>query len=89
MLSEIAQIGDGKYYGATSSRVGLNDLFEKLNKLDKEEIETKVYSEYEEQFPYLIWIALGFLLLEFIIFEKRSRLFRKFRPFEVNAGNNL
>jgi Ca-activated chloride channel family protein len=83
MLSEIARIGDGKYYGATSSRVGLNDLFEKLNKLDKEEIETKVYSEYEEQFPYLIWIALGFLLVEFFIFEKKSRLFRKFKPFDV------
>jgi Ca-activated chloride channel family protein len=83
MLSEIAQAGDGKYYGATSSRVGLNDLFEKLNKLDKEEIDTKVYSEYEEQFPYLIWIALGFLVVEFFIVEKKSRLFRNFKPFDV------
>ncbi len=83
MLSEIARVGDGKYYGATSSRVGLNDLFEKLNKLDKEEIDTKVYSEYEEQFPYLIWIALGFLVVEFFIFEKKGRLFRNFKPFEV------
>lgn len=83
MLSEIAQVGGGKYYGATSSRVGLNDLFEKLNKLDKEEMETRVYSEYEEQFPYLIWIALGLLLVEFFIFEKKGRLLRNFKPFEV------
>ncbi|MBN2214243.1 MAG: VWA domain-containing protein [Bacteroidales bacterium] len=83
MLNEIAQTGNGKYYGATSSRVGLNDLFEKLNKLDKEEIDTRVYSEYEEQFPYLIWIALGFLFAEFFIIEKKGRLLRNFKPFEV------
>ena len=83
MLSEIAHVGDGKYYGATSSRVGLNDLFEKLNRLDKEELDTRVYSEYEEQFPYLVWIALGFLMVEFFIFEKKGRLFRNFKPFEV------
>ncbi len=83
MLSEIARVGEGKYYGATSSRVGLNDLFEKLNKLDKEEMETRVYSEYEEQFPYLIWIALGLLLLEFFIVEKKGRLLKNFKPFEV------
>lgn len=83
MLSEIAQVGGGKYYGATSSRVGLNDLFEKLNNLDKEEMETRVYSEYEEQFPYLIWIALGLLLFEFFIVEKKGRLLRNFKPFEV------
>src|SRR4030042_2286605 len=83
MLSEIAHVGDGKYYGATSSRVGLTDLFEKLNRLDKEELDTRVYSEYEEQFPYLVWIALGFLMVEFFIFEKKGRLFRNFKPFEV------
>ncbi len=83
MLSEIAQIGGGSYYGATSSRVGLNDLFDKLGKLDKEEIDTKVYSEYEEQFPYLVWIALGLLTIDFFIIEKKSKLFRNFNPFKV------
>ena len=83
MLSDIARTGGGKYYGATSSRVGLSDLFERLNKLDKEEIDTKVYSEYEEQFPYLIWIALGILIMEFFIVEKKGRLFRNFNPFKI------
>ena len=83
MLSEIAQIGGGKYYGATSSRVGLSDLFDKLSKLNKEEIDTKVYSEYEEQFPYLVWIALGLLVLDFFIIEKRGKLFKNFNPFNV------
>ncbi|MBN2612264.1 MAG: VWA domain-containing protein [Bacteroidales bacterium] len=83
MLSDIARAGEGSYYGATSSRVGLNDLFNKLSRLDKEEIETKVYSEYEEQFHYLVWIAFILLLLEFFIIEKKSRLFSNFNPFKV------
>ncbi|MFO7658435.1 MAG: VWA domain-containing protein [Bacteroidales bacterium] len=83
MLSEIARAGGGNYYGATSSRVGLNDLFNKLSRLDKEEIETKVYSEYEEQFHYLVWIALVLLFIDFFIIEKKSRLFRNINPFKV------
>lgn len=83
MLSEIAQIGGGKYYGATTSRVGLNDLFDNLNKLDKEELDTKIYSEYEEQFPYLVWIVLGLLLLDFFIIEKKYRWLRKFNLFNI------
>lgn len=83
MLSEIATVTGGTYYQATSSRVGLNDLFDKLNKLDKELMETKVYSEYEEQFPYLIWIALGLLILDFFIAEKRSKWFRNLKLFKV------
>ena len=83
MLSEIASVGGGSYYQATSSRVGLNDLFGKLNRLEKEEIDTKVYSEYEEQFPYLVWVTFGLILIEFLIFERRGKWSRKINIFKV------
>ncbi len=83
MLSEIASITGGKYYQATSSRVGLNDMFNKLNRLDKAEIDTKVYSEYEEQFPYLIWFTLILLMAEFFISERKSKWFRNIHIFKI------
>lgn len=83
MLTEIAHTAGGSYYQATSTRVGLNDLFDKLDKLDKEQLETKVYSEYEEQFPYLVWIALGLIVLEFFISERKSKWFRNIKLFKI------
>ena len=84
MLADIANVGNGKYYSATSTRVGLNDLFNKLNKLEKEEIQTKVYSEYEEQFPYLIWIVIFLLIIEITLFNKKSKWFHNINIFKVN-----
>lgn len=83
MLSQIAMAGGGKYYHATSTNVGLNKLFSDLNKLAKVEIEAKVYSEYEEQFPALIWLTLGLIILDFIILERKNKLLKNIKIFKV------
>jgi Ca-activated chloride channel family protein len=53
-----------------------------LDKIAKDDVETKVYSEYDEQFPTIAWIALALLLLEFFLMEKKNGLFRNFKLFE-------
>ena len=83
MLSQIAMAGGGKYYHATSTNVGLNKLFGDLNKLEKVEIEARVYSEYEEQFPALVWLALGLIILDFIILEKKNKWLKDIKIFKV------
>ena len=82
MLMEIAQAGNGKYFRATSGNIGLNDLYAVLNKLEKTEIESRVYSEYEEQFPVIIWIVLGLLILELIILERKNKWFKNISLFK-------
>lgn len=83
MLSQIAVAGKGKFYHATSTNVGLNKLFNDLNKLNKTEIETKVYSEYEEQFPAIAWIALGLIILDILILEKKNKRLKNINIFKV------
>ncbi len=83
MLSQIAMAGGGRYYHATSTNVGLNKLFSDLNKLDKVEIEAKVYSEYEEQFPALVWVALGLIILELMILERKNKFLKNIKIFRV------
>ena len=83
MLSQIAMAGGGKYYHATSTNVGLNKLFNDLDKLNKVEIEAKIYSEYEEQFPALIWLALGLIILDFIILERKNKWLKNIKIFNV------
>jgi Ca-activated chloride channel family protein len=83
MLTQIAAAGGGKYYHATSTNVGLNKLFSDLDKLDKVEIESKVYSEYEEQFPVLVWIALGLIILDFLILERKNKWLKNIKIYKL------
>jgi len=82
MLIEIAQAGNGKYFRATSGNIGLNDLYAMLNKLEKTEMESRVYAEYEEQFPAIIWIVLGLLILDLILLERKNKWFKNISLFK-------
>lgn len=83
MLKKLAASGGGEYIRANNTKTGLNALFEKLNKMDKVEMEAKVYSEYEEQFQYFIGFALLLLFIEFFILYKRNK-----RLSSINIFNN-
>jgi Ca-activated chloride channel family protein len=82
MLMEIASAGGGKYYRASTPDMGFNNMLAVLNKLNKAETETKVYTEFEEQFPVMIWLALGLLLLDFLLLERKSRWLKNIHLFD-------
>jgi len=79
MLMEIATAGGGKYYRGNMPDMGLNNMLTWFNKLNKAETETKVYTEFEEQFPGFIWLAVGILLLELIILERKNKWLKNIR----------
>ncbi len=75
MLKKIAVSGGGKYIRANNTKTGMNALFDELNNLEKVEMDSKVYSEYEEQYQYFVGFALLLLFVEFLIlFRKNKRL---------------
>jgi Ca-activated chloride channel homolog len=82
MLSEIAAAGNGKYFRATAGNIGLNELYLMLNRLQKSEIESRTYSDYEEQFPSIIWMVLGLLLIDLLILERKSKWFKNITLFK-------
>ena len=82
-LQKIASAGKGKYIRANNTNAGLNTLFDEINKMEKKEIDTKVYSDYNEQFQYFIGLALLFLFLEFIVMNRKNKFFRGFKLFET------
>lgn len=73
MLNNIATSGGGKYYSASSGTAGLSKLYNELGKLQATEIETQVYSEYDDQYSYFIALAIVLLLLELFIMERRNK----------------
>jgi Ca-activated chloride channel homolog len=81
MLSKIAAAGDGDFYSASTGNIGLMQLYGKLNKLSKSEVESKVYSEYDDQFHYFIAIALLLIFIDFLILERKNPRLANFSLF--------
>ena len=82
-LEQIATAGDGVYVRANNAQVGLNTLFDEINKLEKTEMESLVYSDYEDQFQYFFAIGMILILLEFFILERKNRYLKNIKLFSV------
>jgi len=67
MLQQIASAGKGIYVRANNIQSGLKKVFNKINKMEKTEYESKIFSDYEDRFQYFIGISIIFLLIELIM----------------------
>lgn len=74
LLKEIAKVTNGKYFRATNNRK-LQEIYEEINKLEKTDVEEFKFYNYQEKYRPLVLLALGFLILEFLL---RSTVFRSF-----------
>lgn len=81
-LQKVAAAGKGIYVRANNTTAGLKDVFDRINKMEKQKYETKVFSDYEDRFQYLIGIAILLMIFELFISDKKSRWSGKFNIFE-------
>lgn len=87
-LQKVAAAGKGIYVRANNTTAGLKDVFDRINKMEKQKYESKVFSDYEDRFQYLLAFAFLFLLLEFFMTDKKSRWSGKFNIFETKTDSN-
>jgi Ca-activated chloride channel family protein len=72
MLQEIAVAGNGAYARANNANVGLENILNRINKIQKKELETKQFTDYEHRFQFFLAWAILFLILEVITKERKS-----------------
>ena len=88
LLRQISEIGNGIYRRASNSNVGLDDIFNEINKSEKSEIESKVFTDYEDQFQWFLGAAILLLIIEILISSGKKDWESKFNFFEPNDENN-
>lgn len=71
-LRQIADITGGKYFRAQDTE-GLKKIYTQIDKLEKTEVMTKEYIDYNELFSWPLLLALGVLLLEMLLANTRFR----------------
>lgn len=82
ILKKIAVSAGGNYIRASNSNIGLDEIFSDIRKMKKEELESTMYTEYNDQFQIFAVIALFFLLLDIIIMERKNRKLQNVKLFK-------
>ena len=72
LLIQIANAGKGKYTRANNSKAGLSTLFTEINKMEKKEIGTMIFTEYKDQFQLFLIIALVLLIFDLFLLERKN-----------------
>lgn len=81
MLKDIAKAGEGLYVRATNSDVGLNQLLDEVNRMEKTLLEERVYTDYAEKYQYFLLAGLFFILIEFMILGRKNKRLMKINLF--------
>ena len=73
MCREIAQAGGGIYVRCDNTNTATKAIQKELDKLATQEIETQVFTDYNEQFQSFALIALLLLVIDFFIFNRKNK----------------
>ena len=74
LMKEIAKVTKGRYFRATDNKK-LEEIYDEINKLEKTDVEEFKFYNYQEKYRPLLLLALGLLILEFLL---RSTVYRSF-----------
>lgn len=81
MCKEIAKDGNGIYVRVDNSNSAQKAIDQEINKMAKADVESKVYTEFNEQFQVIAWVILLLLLIEMLILDRKNPLFKNIHLF--------
>lgn len=81
MCQQIAKAGEGIYVRVDNSNSAQKAIDQEIDKMAKSDVESKVYTEFNEQFQAIAWIILVLLLIEMLILDRKNPLFKNIRLF--------
>jgi len=71
-LMDIADMTGGAFFRAKNAEK-LKEIYDKIDKLEKTEIKTRIYTSYDEKFYLWLWAGFLFICLELILSNTRFR----------------
>ncbi len=80
-LEDIAFETDGKFYISTTGNTELDKIYEEISGMEKKELASREFTQFEDRFQIFLLLALVVLVLEALLSERRSiRRIRQFVP---------
>ncbi len=81
MCQEMAKLGKGIYVRVDNTNSAQKIINQEITKMSKSDVESKVYTDFNEQFQVIAWIILLLLLVELLILDRKNPLFRNIHLF--------
>ena len=85
MCRQIAQAGGGAYIHVDNTNTAQSKLNDELTKLQKGDLVTTIYSEYDEQFQAFGILVLLLLILEIVVMESKNPLLKNVKLFKKSS----
>jgi len=82
ILRKIAVTASGNYVRASNTNIGLDEIFSEIRKMKKEDLESTMYTEYNDQFQIFAVISLVLLFTEFMIMDRKNRKLSNIKLFK-------
>lgn len=82
MCQEVAREGKGIYVRVDNSNAAQKAISKEIDKMAKADVETQVYTEFNEQFQAVAWLILLLLLADTLLLNRKNPLFRHIRLFK-------
>lgn len=82
MCQELAKAGNGIYVRVDNTNTAQRAIFQEIDKMAKAEVETQIYTEFNEQFQVIAWLVLLLLVADILLLERKNPLFRNIHLFK-------
>ncbi len=89
MCREIASAGGGIYVRCDNTNTAMRALQKELDTLATQEIETSVFTDYNEQFQSFALLALLLLVIDFFIFNRKNKTITRLDIFGTSGSRGL
>ena len=83
-LRNIANEANGSYINGENTNDVVEQIREILNKMDKQEFESKQIAEFKDQFQWFLGFALIFLFIDIFLLERKTEWLKKLNLFNEN-----
>ncbi|RCS25972.1 VWA domain-containing protein [Polaribacter sp. WD7] len=77
VLRGIADAANGKYFDGNVTENPVKQISEIIANAEKNEFETKQFSDYKDQFQWFLALGLLFLIADIFLFEKKTKWLKK------------
>ncbi len=84
-LEKIALQTGGKYYRASSGEAELERIYEDISSMEKKELASLKFSQFEERYQFVLFVAFLLLLAELLLAERRRAKSERRRRFVPEA----
>ena len=85
-LKQIASISNGSYINGRNTKTTVEGILSLIDELEKTEFEAQLYADYEDQFQWFLGVALLLLVLDGLVFTRKTQWFKRLGLF-TNESN--